>query len=83
MLVCVKESEVVRIRFASEQDELKGYYLLATEASVRSLRGGLYEITQPRLGLPDQHSIKYVVIPPAEVNPDEAEAIRNSLTVKL
>ena len=69
---------MVRIRFASEQDELNGYYLLATEARVRSLRGGLYEITQPCLALLDQHSIQYVVIPPAEVTSDEAEAIRNS-----
>ena len=69
---------MVRIRFASREDELDGYYLLATEARVRSLRGGLYEVTRLSLAFLDQQSIKYVVIPPAEATPDEAKATRNS-----
>ena len=74
---------MVRIRFSSEEDEINGYYLLATQASVRSLRGGIYELTQARLALLDQNGIKYVVIPPSEAGIDDAQADRNSLTVKL
>ena len=74
---------MVRIRFCTEEDEINGYYLLATQASVRSLRGGLYEVTRPRLALLDQNAIKYEVIPPDEVTFDEAQAVRNPLTVKL
>jgi hypothetical protein len=69
---------MLRIRFASEEDELDGYYLLATEARVKGFRGGLYEVTQQCLALLDQHSVKYVVISPFEISSDEAEAIENS-----
>jgi hypothetical protein len=74
---------MVRIRFSSHEDEVKGYYLLATQARVRSLQGGLYEVTQPRLALLDQHAIRYVVIPATEAALDETEAVRNSPTVEL
>ncbi len=74
---------MVRIRFASEQDEEKGFYLLATNARMRGLRGGLYEVSKPCLALLDQHSIKYSVIPPSEIATDDAQAARNSLTVEL
>jgi len=74
---------MVRILFCTEEDEINGYYVLATQASVRSLRGGIYEVTRPRLALLDQHSIKYEVIPPSEAAFDEAQAVRNPLTVKL
>ena len=74
---------MVRIRFCSYDDEINGYYVLATQASVRSLRGGIYEVTQPRLALLDQNAIKYEVIPPSEAAFDEAQAVRNPLTVKL
>ena len=74
---------MVKIRFSSRGDAVKGYYLLATQARVRSLRGGLYEITRPRLALLDQHAVKYVVISPAEAALDEAQAVRNSPTIEL
>ncbi len=74
---------MVRIRFCSEKDEVNGYYILATQASVRSLRGGIFEVSQSRLALLDQNQVKYVVIPPTEAAPDEAQALRNPLTVKL
>ncbi len=74
---------MVRIRFSSREDEVKGYYLLGTQARVRSLRGGLYEVTEPRLALLDQHAIKYVVIPLTETALDETQAVRNSPTVEL
>ena len=74
---------MVRIRFLSETDETNGFYILATEASVRGLRGGVYEVTQARLALLDMHSIRYEILPPPETPLDEAEALRNSPTVEL
>ncbi len=53
---------MVRIRFLSETDETNGFYLLATEASVRGLRDGVYEVTQARLTLLDKHAIRYEVL---------------------
>ena len=74
---------MVRIRFSSRQDQVKGFYVLATNARLRGLPNGVYEISKPCLELLDQHSIKYAVIPPSEANLDEAEAVRNSPTVEL
>jgi hypothetical protein len=83
LIALAKELRMVRIRFSSHEDEVRGYYLLATQAKVRSLRGGLYEITKPCLTLLDQHAIKYVVIPPTEATLDETEAVRNSPAAEL
>ncbi len=33
-----EESGVVRVRFLSEEDEVKGFYLLATQAGLRGSR---------------------------------------------
>jgi len=74
---------MVRIRFASEQDEERGFYLLATQARLRGLPNGVYEISKPCLELLDQHSIKYAVIPPSEIVTNDAQAARNPLTVEL
>ncbi len=73
---------MVRVRFSSEEDETNGFYILATEASLRGLPGGIYELSDDCLALLNQHSIKYEVIPPSEVTPDEAQAVRNPLTVE-
>ncbi len=74
---------MVRIRFGSEEDEVNGFYLLATQARLRGLRGGVYEIAQRCLTLLDQHAIKYDVIPPSEATLDEAQALRNPPAVEL
>lgn len=74
---------MVRIRFASKKDEVEGFYLLATNARLRGLPNGVYEISNPCLALLDQHGIKYLVIPRSEAVLDEAQAFRNPLTVEL
>lgn len=70
---------MVRIRFNSDQDETQGFYLLATQARLRGLPGGIYEVAQSSLALLDQHSIPYRVIPPSEATLDEAQTVRNPL----
>lgn len=74
---------MVRIQFISEQDEVQGFYLLATNTRARGHPEGMYEIAQSSLALLDQHSIKYRVIPPSETAPNEVDAIRNPLTLEL
>ncbi len=74
---------MVRIRFSSEDDEARGFYLLARKARVRGLPRGVYEIAKPCLALLDEHSVKYEVIPASKSNLDESQALRNPLTVEL
>lgn len=74
---------MVRIRFASEIDEVNGFYLLATRSRLRGLPDGVYEISKPALTLLDEHSIRYVLIRPPYDAANESQAIRNPLTVEL
>jgi hypothetical protein len=54
---------MVRLRFASEADEVNGFYILATHARVRGLPDGVYELNGPALALLDDHSIRYSLVP--------------------
>ncbi len=74
---------MVRIRFASEADEVIGFYVLATQSRLRGLPGGVYELAKPGLALLDKNSIGYSLVPPSEDASDESQAIRNPLTVEL
>jgi hypothetical protein len=74
---------MVRIRFASETDEVNGFYLLATHSRLRGLPNGVYEVSRPALALLDEHSIRYSLIPNSPGAADESQAIRNPLTVEL
>lgn len=74
---------MVRIRFASEADEVNGFYLIATHSTLRGLPNGVFELSKPTLALLDEHSIRYVLLPPSQDPADESKAIRNPLTVEL
>jgi hypothetical protein len=74
---------MVRIRFASEADEVNGFYVLATQSRLRGLPDGVYELARPGLALLDENSIRYILVPPSEDASDGSEAIRNPLTVEL
>jgi len=50
---------VIRIRFKQKEDEIKGYYLLATHGWVKTLKGGIYEINEELRKLLDQKKIPY------------------------
>lgn len=73
---------MVRIRFASEVDEVNGFYLLATHSRLRGLPSGVYEVNNPALALLDENLIQYTLLPAPHAT-DESEAIRNPLTVGL
>ena len=73
---------MVRIKFATEKDRIKGNYLLATNTVVRRLKGQIFEIAERDLRLLDENKILYKVLPIPD--PGEAdEAVRNPLTVEL
>jgi hypothetical protein len=73
---------MVRIRFASEADEVDGFYVLATHSRLRGLPDGVYELSKPALALLDANSIPYILLPTSGAA-GESEAIRNPLTVEL
>jgi hypothetical protein len=73
---------MVRIKFATDEDRIKGNYLLATNTVVRRLKGHIFEIAERDLTLLDENKIPYVVLPipdPSKAN----ETVRNPLTVEL
>jgi hypothetical protein len=73
---------MIRIQFSTDQDRVKGFYLLATHSAVRSLRGRVFEIAECALRLLDEHGIHYTIIPVPE--PSETDqAVRNPLTAEL
>lgn len=74
---------MVRIRFASDADEVNGFYVIATHARLRGLPNHVYELSKPALALLDERSIRYVLLPPPQNAADEPQAIRNPLTIEL
>jgi hypothetical protein len=73
---------MIRIQFSSEQDRVKGNYLLATKSVVRRLRGQIFEIAERDLKLLDEHQIHYTILPIPEPCGSDQE-VRNPLTVEL
>lgn len=73
---------MMRIKFATDQDRIRGNYLLATNTVVRRLKGQIFEISERDLKLLDENEILYTVLPIPD--PDDAnETVRNPLTVEL
>jgi hypothetical protein len=71
---------MVRIKFVTDKDRVKGNYLLATKTVVRRLKGQIFEITERDVKLLDENKILYRVLPIPE--PGEADqAVRNPLTL--
>ena len=70
---------MVRIKFSSDQDRVKGFYLLITHSIVRSLRGRIFEIAEQDLKLLDEHQIHYSILPIPEPTGADEE-VRNPLT---
>ena len=73
---------MIRIQFRTDQDRVKGNYLLATNSVVRRLRGQVFEVAERDLRLLDEHQIDYRVLPIPEPSGADQE-VRNPLTVEL
>jgi hypothetical protein len=53
---------MIRIKFPTDQDRIKGNYLLATHTVVRRLHGQVFEIAEPDGKRLDDHQIPYTVV---------------------
>jgi hypothetical protein len=53
---------MVRIRFKTKEDRIKGFYELATKGSGRSLPNGIFEIADQFLRILDDANIAYEII---------------------
>jgi len=73
---------MIRIKFVTDKDRIKGNYLLATKTVVKRLKGQIFEIAERDLRLLDENKILYQVLPIPE--PSETDqTVRNPLTVEL
>jgi hypothetical protein len=69
VLASVKEScmQIAYIKFNSREDQVRGFYELATKAQVASLPGGVYAVPWKALSLLDEQNISYRRATDAEV----------------
>ncbi len=74
---------MVRIKFKTKRDQVKGFYQLATKGRVRSLPDDIFEIASRYLKILDDAGIAYKVVKVDKGRVNEAEAIRNSLAVDI
>ncbi len=74
---------MVRIRFKTKQDQVNGFYELATKGRGRSLPNGIFEIADRYLKILDDAGVAYQIIETNGEPPDDAQALRNSLTVDV
>ena len=58
----------IRIKFRSEQECIKGNFVLATNTISRRLRGDIFEIDDCDRKLLDEHQLHYEVLPLPEPN---------------
>jgi len=54
---------MVRIQFCTDQERVRGNYLLATHGVVRRLRGQIFELAERDLKLLDKHQLHYTLVP--------------------
>ncbi len=73
---------MIRIRFCTDQERVKGNYLLATHGVVRRLRGQIFEIAERDLKLLNEHQLHYTLVPIPDPTAS-AQEVRNPLTVEL
>ncbi len=74
--------QLAYIKFNSREDQIRGFYELATKAQVTSLPGGVYAVPWQSLSLLDEQKISYRRATDAEV-PLKHGAIRDPVTPLL
>ncbi len=74
--------QIAYIKFTSREDQVRGFYALATKAQVTSLPGGVYAVPWQALALLDEQHIAYRRATDAEV-PLKYGAIRTPVTPLL
>lgn len=74
---------MVRIRFKTKQDQINGFYKLATKGQGRSLPNRVFEIAGRYLKILDDARVAYQILETHGEPPDDPQALRNSLTVDV
>jgi hypothetical protein len=74
---------MVRIKFKTKQDRINGFYELATKGRGRGLPNDVFEVAGRYLKILDEAGIAYEIVQTEEEPINEAEALRNSLTVEV
>ena len=74
---------MVRIKFGTYEDRVRGNYLLITNTVSRSLRGGIYEIFAEDLKLLDEHQIHYTIVPTPDPTTASDDEVGTSITIEL
>jgi hypothetical protein len=72
---------MIRIRFNSQQDLVRGDKILVTNTTSRYLRGDIFEILEADRKLLDAHQIHYTILP-QEANGSDQE-IRMPVTHEI
>ena len=57
---------IIRIRFLTKEDRIKGSYVLITNTVSRRLRGDIFEIADKDRKILDDHQLHYEIVPVAE-----------------
>jgi hypothetical protein len=55
----VSSMQIAYIKFNNREDQVRGFYELATKAQVTSLPGGVYAVPWKALSLLDEENISY------------------------
>jgi hypothetical protein len=72
---------MIRIKFKTKQDQINGFYELATKGRARSYRNGIFEIADRYLKILDEAGIGYEIIQPDDRRMDEFEAVPVSFEI--
>ena len=73
---------MIRIRFTTDQDRIRGNYLLATTTGGKRLRGQIFEISERARQILDDQQIPYVVLPSPEPPTPDPE-VRDPYSVEI
>jgi hypothetical protein len=73
---------MIRIQSCTDEDRVRGNYLLAIHGVVRRLRGQVFEIAERDRKILDDHQLHYTVVPIPDPSGSDQE-VRNPLAVDL
>lgn len=71
---------MLRIKFDSKEDRIKGFYELALKGIVRALKGDVFETPNYCKEILDKAGISYHILSENEEPLNEAETLRNTPT---
>ena len=71
---------ILRIKFDSKQDRVKGFYELATKGIARALQGGVFETPGHHKEILDNAGVSYRILSEDDEPLGNVEVLRNTLS---